>query len=764
MTVAATPTETTYALAGAALGPFATVWPYAQDADVAPILHLNGADLALSPGDYTLAPLGADPLVGGGQVTLSAWLLTGSAWPDGSTLTLARSSDNDQPSVFGEIDYLSPADLMAALDHVERQVQELRTRASRAVSMSYGEAGYQFPPPPERLGKLFGFDDVTGAPELTDGLAFKGDPGGNAMAIGLFTGLGAMTIPVGTDVIRTTGHHVAGVGGCYYARTATAVLKPWRAHDSSGAWFELIDEQMVTPQCFGAMGDGLTDDLAALHYASDWLNDAPQRHLTLNRQYRAGRGTGPYFTDNYMKEGVITIRNPSDTGLHWRAGGCILMDNLNPGSGNGDQCHGLVVLSLGKQSSGFRSTGTIRIKWRVRPTARSQGDGIRFYGFPADATLGGLGNGLVSDIDIEKSWVKWAPQVGAIVLGCSDVDWGSHTSIQTRADGFHSNANRKLEIRNVIGDGCGDDTCAFVTYYNANPEVMGAGTQPYSQGALGVFSNYACSVGQVTSLNGLANGLRFAGSYYVTAGRVTAIGGIHGVACDAGPAGGPNAWSIQQSMGCTITHLTVNGASDGLFVRSYNATPATDPDIYWRTDLVIDNLTTKACTATSINASVLAGLRLGRCELDGAYVAMVSIEDLHIAHLGLKNAPATHSTITGRTDGISFGIGFARPFTGLRIDAIDTYNAELQLQDITGYRIGQANSVQSPKNGFYLVRCSRGSWGPIQVDMCNRTNDGSQNNALACIFLPAARVLQPSHHPRRQFADQLERRRWHGRG
>lgn len=48
----------------------------------------------------------------------------------------------------------------------------------------------------------------------------KGDPGGNIMAIGLFTDAGGLSIPVGTDAVRTSGHSITGLGIADYVADA----------------------------------------------------------------------------------------------------------------------------------------------------------------------------------------------------------------------------------------------------------------------------------------------------------------------------------------------------------------------------------------------------------------------------------------------------------------------------------------------------------------------------------------------------------------
>lgn len=58
----------------------------------------------------------------------------------------------------------------------------------------------------------------------------KGDPGGNIMAIGLFTDASGLSIPVGTDAVRTSGHTVLGIGIADYVADAAVNLAYVTAH------------------------------------------------------------------------------------------------------------------------------------------------------------------------------------------------------------------------------------------------------------------------------------------------------------------------------------------------------------------------------------------------------------------------------------------------------------------------------------------------------------------------------------------------------
>jgi hypothetical protein len=166
MSLAAILPSTVYALAGAATGPFATVFPYEAASDVVVYLDTGaGAALLALPGDYSL--VAANSLASGGNVTLTAGP-AGGAWPDGSTLTLQRATASGQPSTFGEAAGFSPQVCEAALDHIARQNQDLAARIARALMTPIGEPLLVFPDAAQRASKVLSFD-ATGQVMLATG-------------------------------------------------------------------------------------------------------------------------------------------------------------------------------------------------------------------------------------------------------------------------------------------------------------------------------------------------------------------------------------------------------------------------------------------------------------------------------------------------------------------------------------------------------------------------------------------------------------------
>jgi hypothetical protein len=104
------------------------------------------------------------------------------------------------------------------------------------------------------------------------GAALKGDPGSNVMAISLFTAASTLSIPVGTDVIQTSGYSTAGIGLARYGystvvNTAYVTANPRTSFISANGRGFRLAEPFITAPMFGAIGDGTTDDTAAIQAA-----------------------------------------------------------------------------------------------------------------------------------------------------------------------------------------------------------------------------------------------------------------------------------------------------------------------------------------------------------------------------------------------------------------------------------------------------------------------------------------------------------------
>jgi hypothetical protein len=185
-----------------------------------------------------------------------------------------------------------PDQIVTPLDHAARRDIFLRGEVDRAIKVPVGAV----PPTFAELGETF-----------------KGDPGGNAMAVGLFSTISSLTIPAGVDQIFTTGHTVKGIGRGVYRRDTTflpqnvGLFPDWMTFSADGAIWRLeADSGAVSIEQFGGLPDNATDCrpafLAALVY---FLQVGAERQAQVGGNYYAAPcrlqfPTGPYFFSDYI--------------------------------------------------------------------------------------------------------------------------------------------------------------------------------------------------------------------------------------------------------------------------------------------------------------------------------------------------------------------------------------------------------------------------------------------------------------------------------
>lgn len=281
MTIAPAFTETTYALAGGALGPYSTVWPYAEDSDVQVILDVRdgqGGKLLTLNVDYTLADNGALP--NAGKVTMTGLQLVGGLWPAGSVLTLLRATPRSQSAAIGEMAGFSPKSVENALDNVDRQIQELSTAAGRALTVPYGETAQALPRAADRANKALMFD-ASGkvVAQLLD-IQITSDP----TVFETLTLFENANVPTNVHFVQTAGFAAAGDGGAAPLKASTGPAAPGKWQSADGGWWAL-----ATPNpnilMFGAVGDGdhakAAANTAAIQAALDFcLGPAAAPHGT----------------------------------------------------------------------------------------------------------------------------------------------------------------------------------------------------------------------------------------------------------------------------------------------------------------------------------------------------------------------------------------------------------------------------------------------------------------------------------------------------
>lgn len=244
--------------------------------------NTDGSLTTLSPGLYTVV-LASDGE--GGSVIFTAPPAT-----TGGPLYIEGNPLFTQSAVFTNNGFL-PETINPAIDRSALRDIWLRDRLNRTISVPFGETGFGLPTAADRANDVFTFDNY-GAPAMVPKTTFKGDkgdPGGNAMAIGAWRDFETFTIPVGLDMVITTDTLAAGSAtGTASARykldpeqtayptalqtwitasiaagtpSATAYaaaddfMKYWRRKSANNRWFMLAEPEPSTAH-FGCPGDG----------------------------------------------------------------------------------------------------------------------------------------------------------------------------------------------------------------------------------------------------------------------------------------------------------------------------------------------------------------------------------------------------------------------------------------------------------------------------------------------------------------------------
>lgn len=217
MTVAVETPSVNYAEDGVTLA-FPIPFSFAAASDVRAYRSVLGVETALTYGTaYSVA---------GGTLTLAATVA-------GATLSIRRETSRAQSADYTATGAFTAESHESALDRLARVDREQDVEIGRALRIPRGEAPMLLPGSLARAGAVFGFDSY-GAASMVSNLALasalatpiaallpaqlKGDPGGNAASVGLFSALGAMTIPAGTDRITTSGRTVVGQYPATYIR------------------------------------------------------------------------------------------------------------------------------------------------------------------------------------------------------------------------------------------------------------------------------------------------------------------------------------------------------------------------------------------------------------------------------------------------------------------------------------------------------------------------------------------------------------------
>ena len=251
----------------------------------------------------------------------------------------------------------------------------------------------------------------------------------------------AATIPNGVNLVRLLGRAGAGdFGAGLHTKLGAApgAVRSWHWQNVlSGAWWQLR-EFRVNPRMFGAVGDGVANDRAAVQDAIDFISTLLPGGVVEGipgDRYRCVINSGVTDFGVIIKSGTTLDVNMSAIELECTGSvyGIRLQSNAHirgPGkvkttvsSASGSQGMWHAPISIGAAYGEVTSVGAIgnylnATRWSVRgitiENVRAGGTGI--------AGMGGVSHGVIEDIDFPDN---------ATLVGCINFDWGTVGAINS---------------------------------------------------------------------------------------------------------------------------------------------------------------------------------------------------------------------------------------------------------------------------------------------------------------------------------------------
>ncbi len=443
---------------------------------------------------------------------------------------------------------------------------------------------------------------------------------------------------------------------------------------------------------FGAVGDGVADDSAALRQAAERLKADGGGTLDFPAgTYRIGtRRGGPVF------DGVSNVR------INFAPGAVLLMDNLEPGGNGGG--HGLTFRAPAENIELYN----VSIVWKNRPKRRSMGDGLRFEGFPEEGkTLRG--------IRLENCRVEAAAQTGAVLMGCSDVTVRNFTVKNSWADGLHFNACRNVTVDGVNGEETGDDTLAFVTYYA--PEFTGKTGTVFSLPGLGEWNNSNSRAVNIRAVGGRANGIRIAGAKDLKISNVEVEGKSSGIIVDAGTVGARHKWQYLAGRGIEIRDVKLRNCDTGFYVWQFNA--GLDDPRFAGFDVKCENFAVSGCRNDSVHLSGVSGIRLKNFRTDGCRWRFRTFRDCAVEGAQIAGAPFL---LIG-DDAPVKPEEFARLAANrTRLDQVTLAGGMLEIQKCRGLDVQDITVSGPPAGAVFVSRTFDSTFGNFKLAGVNRDN------------------------------------------
>ncbi|WP_307789358.1 glycosyl hydrolase family 28-related protein [Mycolicibacterium baixiangningiae] len=514
-----------------------------------------------------------------------------------------------------------------------------------------------------------------------------------------------------------------------WARRQFAVATATTATPVSSTTSSSTPITTINVKDYGAIGDGITDDSAAIK--------AAQAALTSGQRLYFPEGDYRFAQQNPAGNAAIHLQGLSDVTVEFAPGARLLMDNLNA-NGHGTS-HGIRVEGAASNVTILNAT----IEWKTRPSARSFGDGFSVLGWASNTAPppGWTGStGTVSNVSIINARVVNAPQTGAVFMGASDVTVTNFTAIGTLADGLHFNANRRVTVNGLVAQNTGDDGLAFVTYYHPSQLwTYGPGDGPFNQPGLGEWNNGGSVASNITVSGGSASGVRVQGGYDITISDVTVTGKDFGLQINSAQASGPGDWTSLASRDIEISDVAINGVQTGIVLATNNIN-GTENSMWWDfSGLTISDVTIHnsrnwsiAVETPSATTSKFAGLTLRNIYADvdanvgplgggNGGILLASLRDSTIDNVRLVSVHASDINVLGASQIRNQYDVADLPSSNLTIDDLVLEGpGRILIQDIAGVEFGDVESHGAHSSAVVLFRVKSASFDTITANLPGR--------------------------------------------
>jgi hypothetical protein len=312
---------------------------------------------------------------------------------------------------------------------------------------------------------------------------------------------------------------------------------------------------IVSPQNFGALGNGSGDDYIPLHYMLSSVCARGGHVMIPSGPYQIGRATG-----RTPLNGAIELAGCSHITVEFQGGAYLKMNNLNGTAG--DQAHGIFI------SNGANHIRILHadVRWVTTPS-RSRGAGVYILGDFRPS-------GIVHDVDIENAYVFQTAEAGIQIIGARDVTVRKFRADRTGADGINVNAcYGGIVISDVDEDTPGDDAVGLTTYYgvSAPPYLYGKYGGPLTSPDQVTRNDNGVKVSNVVVKNGKANGVTLAGTNGASVSGVTCLmtRGACIQAISARP-GGPVTYPFLAPVHSAVSNVVSVDCAFGLLAISLN--------------------------------------------------------------------------------------------------------------------------------------------------------------------------------------------------